>query len=204
MAQDCFEDTEFCRKSDENPLGIPAWKIFAFSYFPDKGDHPVGDEWVLTAEPYVEDDEENQNTYLGYSLEERCRKRGVVPWHQRSDRAYILAKTMAYFTKKQMHLPAEFLSEAHEQVGVKYLIGAGDYDMGGEEPQEVKGLENVGQLGPEEFAEKLAGSKMLIGLGNPILSPTPWEALCLGVPFIDPVSGVSAYHTIFVVMRTDG
>jgi len=33
----------------------------------------------------------------------------------------------------------------------------------------------------------LRQSKLLVGIGHPYLSPTPWLALCLGVPFINPV-----------------
>ncbi|KIO19857.1 hypothetical protein M407DRAFT_143379 [Tulasnella calospora MUT 4182] len=32
----------------------------------------------------------------------------------------------------------------------------------------------------------IANSRVMIGLGNPFLSPTPYEALCLGIPFINP------------------
>lgn len=37
------------------------------------------------------------------------------------------------------------------------------------------------------FQEVVASSRVLLGIGLPGLSPTPYEALCLGVPFINPV-----------------
>jgi len=33
----------------------------------------------------------------------------------------------------------------------------------------------------------LAHSRLLIGIGDPTTSPTPYEALCLGVPFLNPI-----------------
>lgn len=37
------------------------------------------------------------------------------------------------------------------------------------------------------FQKVVASSRVLLGIGSPGLSPTPYEALCLGVPFINPV-----------------
>ncbi|KAG8999542.1 hypothetical protein FRB90_012049 [Tulasnella sp. 427] len=39
------------------------------------------------------------------------------------------------------------------------------------------------------FQHTIAGSKVVLGIGRPALSPTPYEALCLGVPFINVVQG---------------
>jgi len=42
-------------------------------------------------------------------------------------------------------------------------------------------------LAPDEFFEHLAGTRVLLGTGRPPLSPTPYDALCFGVPFVNPV-----------------
>ena len=74
------------------------------------------------------------------------------------------------------------------------------------------GVTSLPQLGPDEFVDELAKSRVLVGVGNPRTcvassicrrksrtdtvhatvhrSPTPYEALCMGVPFINPVMGV--------------
>ena len=80
-------------------------------------------------------------------------------------------------------------------------------------PENVR---NFGLLDPGRFIEEVARSSVLVGVGNPVLlvcyllslilwrrrlmmlvalnfgrSPTPYEALCLGVPFINPILQVS-------------
>jgi hypothetical protein len=44
------------------------------------------------------------------------------------------------------------------------------------------GITNFGQLGKFEFYAKLAQSFVLVGVGQPRISPSPWDALCQGVP----------------------
>lgn len=44
-----------------------------------------------------------------------------------------------------------------------------------------------GRMGPEEWERELADSKVMVGVGNPWMSPSPYHALCLGVPFVNPV-----------------
>ena len=53
-----------------------------------------------------------------------------------------------------------------------------------------KGVVNIREqnLRPEEFMAEVAKSKVMLGMGNPWWSPSPYYALCLGVPFINPVS----------------
>jgi hypothetical protein len=53
---------------------------------------------------------------------------------------------------------------------------------------EAAGLKNLGQLGKIDFYKELARSFVLIGVGRPKISPSPWDALCMGVP----VSGLWA------------
>jgi hypothetical protein len=45
-------------------------------------------------------------------------------------------------------------------------------------------------LTSEEFDEEVGKSKAMLGVGFPLLSPSPWRALARGVPFINPVSCV--------------
>ena len=52
----------------------------------------------------------------------------------------------------------------------------------------VHGVINLRKLGPHEFSEAVAMSKAMIGVGNPWWSPSPYHALCMGVPFLNPVS----------------
>ena len=57
-----------------------------------------------------------------------------------------------------------------------------------EDPE--NGIINIGRMDPKAFGKELGKSKLLVGLGNPSVSPTPYWGLCLGVPFLNPVSTV--------------
>jgi hypothetical protein len=46
---------------------------------------------------------------------------------------------------------------------------------------------NKGRLNQTEFAHEIGLSKMLIGVGNPHWSPSPYNALCQGIPFLNPI-----------------
>lgn len=58
---------------------------------------------------------------------------------------------------------------------VNLLSGAG------EDPDHTK------RFGAERWMEEVRRSKALVGVGNPWWSPSPFYALCAGVPFINPV-----------------
>ena len=53
-----------------------------------------------------------------------------------------------------------------------------------------KGVVNLlkQSFGPDDFMMEVAKSKVMLGIGSPWWSPSPYYALCLGVPFINPVS----------------
>ncbi|KAF9530041.1 hypothetical protein CPB83DRAFT_905608 [Crepidotus variabilis] len=44
-----------------------------------------------------------------------------------------------------------------------------------------------GRMGPDEWEREVGNSKVMIGVGNPWMSPSPYHALCLGVPFLNPI-----------------
>lgn len=47
--------------------------------------------------------------------------------------------------------------------------------------------ERKARFGPQRWLEEVGTSKVLVGVGNPWWSPSPYHALCAGVPFINPV-----------------
>jgi hypothetical protein len=185
----CFHDTDNCQVSERNPAGIPAWKIFSF-YFWSDSQNPLGDKWTVAPEDY-ESIGIGHNTYLGYSIEEPCHQQPFIPHSERDDQAYLLAKYLMFFTPE--HEPAWTTvnyDAATNATGVKYLI-ASTYVTGGEgSPLALPSNHlNIGQIGPAEFMEKLSKSRVLIGVGDPMLSPSPYDGLCMGVPFINPIMG---------------
>jgi hypothetical protein len=52
-ADACFQNADYCVLSNQNPDGIPAWKIFSFHFWNDPA-NPLGHNWTLSPE-YVSD-----------------------------------------------------------------------------------------------------------------------------------------------------
>lgn len=49
------------------------------------------------------------------------------------------------------------------------------------------GIFTLGRQSQSDFHRFVAQSKVMIGTGAPKLSPSPYDALCMGVPFINPI-----------------
>ncbi|KAJ7289202.1 hypothetical protein C8J57DRAFT_1114794 [Mycena rebaudengoi] len=187
----CWKNKKGCIQSNKNPTGIPPHKLFTVYFWP-YTNHPVGQQWVLSPEPYsLEPGNVANNTYLGYSIEDACALTPFIPTASRSNQAWILAKRLSYFTSPME--PAwskEDYNEAEKRTGVKFALGAG-LDDGQTKPPNGMALPdeyvNYGRMEKARFMSKIANSKVLIGNGLPLASPTPYDALCLGVPFINPL-----------------
>ncbi|KAJ3354068.1 hypothetical protein HDU83_005885 [Entophlyctis luteolus] len=144
--------------------------------------HPLGSGWCLAPENYASLDSSATNTYLGYSLEHSCFETDIVPWQLRPNRTYILAKGFEYFQTSKIDYRQILQDLTGHEYGFEFVIGAPD-------AIDVKNVVNVGNLNKTEFLSNLSRSKVLLGLGDPILSPSPYDALCLGVPFVNPIKG---------------
>lgn len=141
-------------------------------------------------------------TYLGYALPDEHPP--VTPWAERPVRAYILSKRIQYFydyfgppmiardqiTKAYHELRKEF--PTFEFVGVfvddrtpQDLV---DHPEHMEIPEGVTNLAPDGRMSPEEWGREVGNSRAMVGIGWPPSSPSPYEALSRGVPFINPVS----------------
>lgn len=104
----------------------------------------------------------------------------------------ILAKELRYFEEEENSMFG-ILGAARESVPPVEVHGhlahfdlvstAGD-EKGAAMPE---GIISTGRMPQEEWHQLLARSKMLVGIGHPELSPSPYDALCLGVPFINSV-----------------
>ncbi|KIM79534.1 hypothetical protein PILCRDRAFT_823456 [Piloderma croceum F 1598] len=188
-AERCFHDTEGCTFSEEkNPTGIPPWKVFSFAFWSNPA-NPLGHQWTLAPENY-ERIGLGHNTYLGYSIEFACRAQPFIPHSKRENQAYILAKLLSFFTPQRDRAwsPAIF-DAATTATGIQYMIGATNDTLQGEWPaaELPSNYIGFGRIGQSVFFDKLSRARVLIGMGNPFTSPTPYDALCLGVPFINPV-----------------
>ncbi|KAJ7633212.1 hypothetical protein FB45DRAFT_832693 [Roridomyces roridus] len=182
----CFKDGECVQGSWYNTAGLPIWKIFSFAFWV-PASHPLGHDWTLSPEPYNEEHSwYTPNTYLGYSVEPGCLKHPYIPSEVRISppQVFILGKNMAYFNDDNHAWKADFYDTATKELGVEFLAGAqGDVVDGF-----PKSVQNVGPMPQDKFFQTIAESAILIGVGMPWTSPTPYDALCLGVPFLNPIS----------------
>ncbi|KAJ7289185.1 hypothetical protein C8J57DRAFT_1164989 [Mycena rebaudengoi] len=183
----CWKNKTGCLQTIENPTGIPAYKMFSFYFWPYPS-HPLGQKWVLSPEPTLSN---QATTYLGYSVEDACSLTQFVPPTSRTNRAWILSKRLSYLSPgKEPAWTADDFNAASSRTGVEFSLGA-ELDDGQTRPAPDLALPhaytNHGRMNKTVFMSNIAQSKILIGIGNPIVSPTPYDALCLGVPFINPL-----------------
>ncbi|KAJ7770987.1 hypothetical protein DFH07DRAFT_879501 [Mycena maculata] len=180
----CFSEGE-CVRSDYNPNGLPIWKIFSFSFWVQAA-HPLGHDWTLSPEDYHKEHSYYvSNNYLGYSVEPGCLTRPFIPHELRISppKVYVMGKEMEYFTPRLRAWGPDFYDDAAKATGAEFMAGA----VGDEPPDFPKSVEKVGMLPQNQFYETLAETALLIGIGLPWTSPTPYDALCLGVPFLNPI-----------------
>ncbi|KAJ7181615.1 hypothetical protein C8R43DRAFT_1170653, partial [Mycena crocata] len=181
----CFED-EYCIMNETNPHGIPAWKIFSFAFWVHAA-NPLGHKWTLSPEDYrLEHSWYVPNTYLGYSVEPGCRTYPFIPHKLRilPPQVYVMAKMLEYFEAPAHAWGADFYDDAAAATGVDFVSGAQGAKIPADFP---KSIDNLGMMPQDWFYETLAESAVLVGTGRPYTSPTPYDSLCLGVPYINPI-----------------
>ncbi|KAJ9093528.1 hypothetical protein QFC21_006362 [Naganishia friedmannii] len=208
----CMSDP-FCRadfpRAQAHALGmadvrgvIPSWKMMAVSYWgahptsweygQREGDgfafNPLGHEWALVPYPYP------GHTHIPMSLEKQCTATPFIPHHNRKDTAVILGKLTPYFfPNRSGDLPPSL--EAWQgflrETGLQAIGNAKPLFPGVEgEPQSTpEGVLNRGPVGRDEFTEEVGKARMMIGIGMPAISPSPYLALCQGVPALIPYDG---------------
>lgn len=184
-ARSCFADSN-CIKTAAHPLGIPAWKMFSFHFW-GGASNPLGNAWTLSPENYATiqpHTHSEENVYLGYSIENTCLKIPVTPIAERPRQAYVLAKRSDYFYEKEYAWPGIVYEPSPVDVALVAGIAQDDAPDGAGVPA---GIANLGRLNKTEFYRHLGRSRALVGIGVPFLSPSPYDALCMGLPFINPV-----------------
>jgi len=109
---------------------------------------------------------------------------------------YILGKWLQFFSSKNgKGWSPDFYDAATEATGISFVVGASQSPSNlttsfadpADQGTLPKSITNYGILSQENFLKTLAHSRMLIGVGDPVTSPTPYDALCLGVPFLNPI-----------------
>ncbi|KAI0036928.1 hypothetical protein K488DRAFT_40011 [Vararia minispora EC-137] len=199
--QGCLDDEIRCVKSARNPHGIPVWKLLMFTFWAEARG-PLGEKWTLSPEPYQRLSRNYpHNAYVGYSIESTCYAHPTIPHSERPDQVYFMSKKAQWFVSSW---PRDFYDAAVDELGVQFVMGLHDSTAKVPDHPDIplaqsnipfpKGVKDLGALQPHEFLAELSRSKAIIGLGAPVTSPTPYEALCLGVPFINPIKSWDYYH----------
>ncbi|KAE9391035.1 hypothetical protein BT96DRAFT_832632 [Gymnopus androsaceus JB14] len=181
-AHACFVDPD-CIKTPKSPLGIPAWKMLSLHFWGGSA-HPLGNSWTLSPENYsrISSGDSKDNVYLGYSIERTCLNTPITPISERPQRAYVLSKKVSYFSKDNYAWSKVSLIPPFHLTLVAGMINDTEH-----ESSVTASIVNLGLMNQVEFYRELGQSRALIGIGSPWLSPTPYDALCMGVPFINPI-----------------
>lgn len=137
-------------------------------------------------------------TYLGYSLQPDAEHTEYIPLNERPVQVFILAKRIQYFYKSwaPASFPREMITKALYELRKEFpkleFIGSFQDDRTKEElerlgPMEIpEGVKHIGKLNATEWDAVIAQSRLLMGIGWPTTSPSPYRALARGVPFLNP------------------
>lgn len=146
--------------------------------------HPLGNRWTLSPENYeiMAPGNSKGNVYLGYTVERTCMRIPITPTTDRPQQVYLLAKNLAYFYSDKEYAWSNVTLDG-APFTVALVAGLRDHlELG-----VPVGITNLGRLNQTEFYYHLGRSRVLLGIGLPFLSPSPYDALCMGVPFINPI-----------------
>lgn len=109
----------------------------------------------------------------------------VLPQEARQDAILLLAKKTSYFTRPEAW-PLEIYAAIANATGLDLISSALDETADGTGlPTGVIPHERMGR---QEYEEFIGEMRLLLGVGNPGTSPSPYNALCQGVPVVLPYS----------------
>lgn len=182
---------------------LPAWRVFITSYWGDRPAHYSGQgqnakgqygqsvdgesawsshildpRWHVTPWAYP------GHTHLPLSIERTCLGSPTVPHSQRNASVLILGKLSHYFYEPEAPAAGEWqrVVDAMAAEGVEILTAAKEED-GSPIPA---GLKRLPQMDKVAYGQTLSSVRALLGIGNPQLSPSPFNSLCGGVPVVLP------------------
>lgn len=158
-----------------------------------------GIAWISTGaqEFHIRNDvEQSTFTYLGYDMYPDHKDITIVPWEDRPYRVWLMGKYSHYFHNGDQQVwPVDFFERAYDILKDEFpgfeFVG-GFQDERSDEDKEKWGpmpptvVHNYGKLSPQEFDDAFSHARLMMGLGAPTLSPSPYRALAYGVPFANP------------------
>ncbi|CDZ97719.1 hypothetical protein [Phaffia rhodozyma] len=189
--QECYENSEVCLRTVENPLGIRFERLFGPAFF-ERQIQPLGPKWTLVPEK-----PDSRRQYLGYSIEKHCMARKVPSYKIRSKKrqVWVLAKWIHFFTDDSFPYSKDIFVRAAKELDVEFIGAWRIEDTDGHVPG-VRHLGDGNILTSEKFDEALVSVLAVVGVGAPWISPTPYQSVCFGIPFVNPTiwGGASSQH----------
>ncbi|WRT65680.1 uncharacterized protein IL334_002625 [Kwoniella shivajii] len=176
--------------------GIPLEKSFTFHFW-SGAENPLGAHFTLSPENYAMWNHGIGNHYLGYSIESRCK--AITLPSSKEHKGMALGKYSKYFNTSStewvwgkddiLNQVVNTMPESDEKEKFELIATIGHYEKSEVTEDHVRfhEMNNLGPLPQDEWYQTLASSKFLVGVGKPKISPSPYDALCFGVPFINPV-----------------
>lgn len=181
----------------------PAWRIFITSYWGDRpsnysgqgqsaklqygqsldeespwSSHILDNRWHIVPWSYP------NHTHLPLSIEGTCLGSATVPWPQRNASVLILGKLSSYFHRERAPDFKDWskIVAAMAAEGIELWTGATE-ETGKPIPE---GLRRLPEMDKATYGRTLSSTRALLGIGNPQLSPSPFNSLCRGVPVVMP------------------
>ena len=111
------------------------------------------------------------HSYIPYSIEQTCASAPQVTPLEKADKLFVLAKQSAYFQDPWSSVPASFWAKVQNQTGLEVSSVAS-----GEEPL-PEGVHSSGLVSRTEFEVMVSKSKLMLGIGRPLISPSVYSAL---------------------------
>ncbi|KAJ7069938.1 hypothetical protein C8F01DRAFT_537312 [Mycena amicta] len=187
----CLDDTLSCVRSTQNPTGIPAYKMMSWQEDA-LGDapSPFGHAWTLTAEETYDG-----RSFVGFSFSETCRQNApYIEPADRLDQVFILATLETYFWPNHNVWPPEYFEQVGEETKAQFVASLHDTVGRLKDYPKTIGIQAVpnnlvelGMLSEMAVLENMGRSRALLGLWDPRFEDVVLEALCLGVPFLNPI-----------------
>lgn len=143
----------------------------------------LGSEWTIA--PYSYPD----HTWLPMSIEAGCPEQAPEDTHkhlsgqEKRQQAYVFTKNAKNFYGSLAPGGSVWKEVSDELDGLKLVTSVTDAD----EYPLPPGLMTLPSLDSHQFRAEVAASKLMIGIGRPGLSPSPYDALCQGTPVALPV-----------------
>ncbi len=162
---------------------FPPWLMTSFDYW-DYVANRLGKDWTLSPFPT------NDHRFISFSIEQSCASHPYLPFEERIPKeAYIFGKQVKYLTpsSEETVWGISVLDDLADEFGIRLKSAMANDNQDTWDLVEASQIHNMGHIDSERFLEELSGSDIFVGIGRPIISPSPFDALCMGVPFINPI-----------------